>query len=161
VVIVSGGYPPAGRPIYAIRAGAMGDIAPGQLAWRTDRGSSYTPTPIVHNGILYSVTDNGILGAYRTATGERLYQTRIAEAAAGFSASPVAAGDRLYFASEDGDVFVVQAGPQFKLLATNSMGEPCMATPAVVDGMLIVRTRTQIVAIAERPPPSARSSAQR
>jgi outer membrane protein assembly factor BamB len=150
MVVVTGGYPPAGRPIYAIRAGATGEIAPNQLAWRTDRGSSYTSTPIVHNGILYSVTDNGILSAYQIATGERLYQTRMSEAASGFSASPVAAGDKLYFASEDGDVFVVQAGPQFKLVATNPMGEPCMATPAVVDGMVIVRTRTQIVAISER-----------
>lgn len=161
LVIVSGGYPPAGRPIYAIKAGARGEIAPGQLAWQSDRGSPYTSTPIVHKGILYSVTDSGILGAYQIATGNRLYQTRISPAAAGFSASPVAAGDKLYFASEDGDVFVVQAGPQFKLLATNPLGEPCMATPAVVDGTLFVRTRTQIVAIGERPQSSARSSAQR
>jgi outer membrane protein assembly factor BamB len=157
LVIVSGGYPPAGRPIYAIRSGATGEISPSQVAWRTDRGSSYTSTPIVHNRILYSVTDNGILSAYQVATGERLYQTRVSPAAAGFSASPVAAGNTLYFTSEDGDVFVVQAGPEFKLLATNTMGEVCMATPAVVDGMLIVRTRTQIVAIGER----AQSSAQR
>ncbi|HEX2340983.1 MAG TPA: PQQ-binding-like beta-propeller repeat protein [Vicinamibacterales bacterium] len=156
MVVVTGGYPPAGRPIYAIRAGATGEIAPNQLAWRTDRGSSYTSTPIVHNGILYSVTDNGILSAYQIATGERLYQTRMSEAASGFSASPVAAGDKLYFASEDGDVFVVQAGPQFKLVATNPMGEPCMATPAVVDGTVIVRTRTQIVAIGQRPQSSAK-----
>jgi outer membrane protein assembly factor BamB len=147
LIIVSGGYPPAGRPIYAIRPGSEGEIGPDRLAWRTDRGSSYTPTPIVHKGILYSVTDNGILSAYQAATGERLYQTRISTAASNFSASPVAAGDKLYFTSEDGDVFVVQAGPEFKLVATNSMGEVCMATPAIVDGMLIVRTRTQLVAI--------------
>lgn len=151
LVIVSGGYPPAGRPIYAIRPGATGEIPPSQLAWRTDRGSSYTSTPIVHNRILYSVTDNGILSAYQVSTGGRLYQTRISSAASNFSASPVAAGDKLYFTSEDGDVFVVQAGPEFKLLATNTMGEVCMATPAVVDGMLIVRTRTQLVAISEKP----------
>jgi outer membrane protein assembly factor BamB len=150
LVVVTGGYPPAGRPIYAIRAGAAGEIAPDQVAWRVDRGSSYTSTPIVHDEILYSVTDNGILSAYRIATGARLYQTRISNAASGFSASPVAAGDKIYFASEDGDVFVVQAGPQFKLVATNPMAEPCMATPAVVDGTIIVRTRTQLVAISEK-----------
>lgn len=154
LVIVSGGYPPAGRPIYAIRpVGA----APGELEWQTERGASYTTTPIVHDRILYSVTDNGILSAYRTASGERLYQTRISPAASNFSASPVVAADKLYFTSEEGDVFVVQAGPVFKLLATNTMDEVCMATPAVVDGMLIVRTRTQLVAIGER----SQSSAQR
>jgi outer membrane protein assembly factor BamB len=150
LIIVSGGYPPGGRPIYAVRPGSNGEIAHGQLAWRTDRGSSYTPTPIVHERILYSVTDNGILSAYHVATGERLYQTRISPAASSFSASPVAAGDNLYFTSEDGEVFVIQGGLPFKLIATNSMGEVCMATPAVVDGMLLVRTRTQLVAIADR-----------
>jgi outer membrane protein assembly factor BamB len=150
MVIVTGGYPPAGRPIYAVQPGVNGEISTRQLAWRAERGSPYTSTPIVHDGILYSVTDNGILSAYRTSTGERLYQTRISEAASNFSASPVAAADKLYFTSEDGDIFVVQAGPTFKLVTTNEMGEVCMATPAIVDRRLIVRTRTQLIAIGER-----------
>jgi outer membrane protein assembly factor BamB len=154
LVIVTGGYPSAGRPIYAVQPGIDGEISTGQLAWRVERGSPYTSTPIVHAGILYSVTDNGILSAYRTSTGERLYQTRISEAASNFSASPVAAGDKLYFTSEDGDIFVVQAGPTFKLVATNDMGEVCMATPAIVDRTLIVRTRTQLIAIGDRSPTS-------
>jgi outer membrane protein assembly factor BamB len=140
-VIVTGGYPSGARPIFAIRA------ASGEVAWKLDRGSPYTPTPLVHDGTLYVVGDNGVLSAYVAETGERLYQHRLADDAGGFSASPVAAGGRLYFASEDGDVFVVRAGKQFELLARNDMREMCLATPAVAGAMLFVRTRGHVYAL--------------
>jgi outer membrane protein assembly factor BamB len=146
-VIVTGGYPPGGRPIYAIRPGGSGEVGKGSVAWQTDRGSPYTGTPVLHEGILYACTDNGILSAYDAVSGQRIYQTRVSPGAAGFSASPVVAGGRLYLASEDGDVYVVQAGREFTLLATNRMGEVIMATPAVSGNMLIVRTQSQVVAI--------------
>ena len=72
------------------------------------------------------------------------------EAASGFSASPIAAGDRIYLTSEDGDVFVLQAGRQFKLIATNRMGEVTMATPAAAGNTLIVRTLSQLVGLREQ-----------
>jgi outer membrane protein assembly factor BamB len=146
-VIVTGGYPPGGRPIYAIRLGGAGDLTRSALAWQADRGSPYTSTPIVYDGILYVCTDNGILSAYDPATGQRIYQQRVGAGGSGFSASPVAAAGRLYLASEDGDVFVVRAGRTFELLATNRMGEVLMATPAIAGNMLIVRTQTQLVGI--------------
>jgi outer membrane protein assembly factor BamB len=147
LVIVTGGYPPGGRPIYAIRPGGSGELDRKALAWRTDRGAPYTGTPLVYNGILYACTDNGILSAYDPKTGERIYQQRVSSNAAGFSASPVAAAGRIYLASEDGDVFVVRAGRKFELLATNPMGEIVMATPAISGNLLIVRTGTQLVAV--------------
>lgn len=147
LVIVTGGYPPGGRPIYAIKPGGSGELDPKTLAWRTDRGAPYTGTPLVYDGILYACTDNGILSAYDPKTGERIYQERVSPKAAGFSASPVAAAGRIYLASEDGDVFVVRAGRTFGLLATNPMGEILMATPAISGNLLIVRTGTQIVAV--------------
>ena len=147
VVIVTGGYPPGGRPIYAIRPGGSGTIAKDAVAWQTDRGAPYTGTPLVHGGIVYACTDNGILSAYDARTGERIYQQRVSAEAGGFSASPIAAGDRIYLASEEGDVFVLQAGRQFKLLATNRMGEVTMATPAAAGNTLIVRTQSQLVGI--------------
>jgi outer membrane protein assembly factor BamB len=145
LVIVTGGYPAGGRPIYALRPGGAGDLAPSAIAWRTDNGSPYTGTPLVYDGIVYICTDNGILSAYDAKTGERIYRSRVSPAAAGFSASPVAAAGRLYLASEDGDVFVVKAGRTFELLATNPMGEICMATPAISGDMLIVRTQGHLV----------------
>ena len=147
LVIVTGGYPPGGRPIYAIRPGGSGELDPKALAWRTDRGAPYTGTPLVYDGILYACTDNGILSAYDPTTGQRIYQERVSPKAAGFSASPVAADGRVYLASEDGEVFVVRAGRKFELLATNPMGEILMATPALSGNLLIVRTGTQLVAV--------------
>ncbi len=80
-------------------------------------------------------------------TVERIYQQRVGPAAAGFSASPIAADGKLYLTSEDGDIFVVRAGRTFELLATNQMGETLMATPAISGNMLIVKTQTQLVGI--------------
>jgi outer membrane protein assembly factor BamB len=149
-VIVTGGYPAAGRPIYAIRPGGSGDITAAALAWQTQNGSPYTGTPLVYDGIVYVCTDNGILTAYDTKTGERIYRSRVSERAGGFSASPVAANGHIYLAGEDGEVFVVKAGRQFQLVSTNSMGEIAMATPAIAGDMLIVRTQGHLLGIAAR-----------
>ncbi|MBA3247750.1 MAG: PQQ-binding-like beta-propeller repeat protein, partial [Pyrinomonadaceae bacterium] len=87
------------------------------------------------------------LSAYQARTGERVDQERLPSS---FSASPVAADGKLYLSSEDGEVFVVKAGPKFELLATNAMGEALMATPAISDGMLIIRGQNHVYGIAER-----------
>ena len=146
LVIVTGGYPPGGRPIYGIRLGASGEIGQNAVAWRTDRGAPYTGTPLFYDGIIYACTDNGILSAYEPKTGERIYQQRVGPGA-GFSASPIAADGRVYLTSEDGDIFVVKSGRAFELLATNHMGETLMATPAISGNMLIVKTQTQLMGI--------------
>jgi outer membrane protein assembly factor BamB len=140
LVIVTGGYPSGGRPIYAIRPG-------GEVAWQTENGSPYTPTPIVYDGVLYVLRDNGVVTAYDVKTGGRIYQQRLATGTGGFSASPVAAGGRIYFTSEDGDVYVIRAGRTFELLGRNQMGQVCMATPAISGNMLIVRTRSTLYGI--------------
>ena len=148
LVIVTGGYPPGGRPIYAIRPGVTGELdAAKAFAWRTDRGAPYTGTPLVYDGIVYACTDNGILSAYDAASGKQIYQQRVSPSAAGFSASPVAADGKIYLSSEEGDVFVVRAGRTFELLATNPSGEVLMATPAISGNMLIVRTIGQLIGI--------------
>jgi outer membrane protein assembly factor BamB len=145
-VVVTGGYAPGTRPTWAIPLNATGTVTADRLAWSLDRGSSYTSTPLVYDGLLYMTTDAGIISAYDAATGERIYQQRLA-AGAGISASPVAAAGRLYFASEDGDVIVVRAGREFEVLATNSMGEVVMATPALDGDAILVRTTGHIVAV--------------
>jgi outer membrane protein assembly factor BamB len=140
MVIVTGGYPSGARPIYAIRPG-------GEIAWKADNGSPYTPTPLVYDGLLYVLRDNGVVTVYEVKTGARIYQQRLAVGAGGFSASPVAADGRVYFTSEDGDVFVVRAGRTFELLARNTMGQVCMASPAISGDLLIVRTRSMLYGI--------------
>jgi outer membrane protein assembly factor BamB len=146
LVIVTGGWPTGGRPIFAIKA------ATGEIAWKLDRGSSYTTTPLVYQGVLYVCVDNGVLSAYDARTGRRHYQRRIAADAGGFSGSPVAAAGRIYLPSEDGVIFVVRAGTTFALLARNDMQEMLLATPAVVGDTLFVRTRTHVVAVGVREP---------
>jgi outer membrane protein assembly factor BamB len=141
LAIVTGGWPAAARPVTAVR------VADGSIAWRHDRGSPYTTTPLVYNGLVYILTDNGILSAYDVTTGVRAYQTRLSPEAGSFSASPVAAAGRIYFASEDGQVIVVRAGRTFEVLATNEMDEVCMATPALSGDLLLVRTKTHLYAL--------------
>jgi outer membrane protein assembly factor BamB len=144
-------------PIYAVKPTATGDItlkegesSNAHIAWSYMRDGGYMQTPIVYGDILYVCRDNGVLTALDAKTGERHYQARLGDGKTGFSASAVAAGGRLYFTSEDGDVYVVKAGPAYELLATNSLGEVAMATPAISEGTLIFRTRNHLVAVGER-----------
>jgi outer membrane protein assembly factor BamB len=150
LIVFAGGY--RGRPIFALKSGASGDVSVPAgassgpfLAWRTEPGGPYTSTPLAYDGLLYSVRDEGIATAYDLATGRRIYQERTS---ATHSASPVASDGKLYVAAEGGEVLVVKAGPSFVILARNDMGEPCMATPAIADGTLFVRTQGHLYAIA-------------
>lgn len=145
-VIVTGGYPAGGRPIYALRPPSTAGERSAELLWEAERGSPYTSTPLAYRGILYVITDSGILSAYDLESGERLYRERLV-VGAGFSASPVASDGYVYFASEDGDVFVVRAGPELEVVAHNTMGEVLMATPAIASGTMVVRGRSHLFAI--------------
>jgi outer membrane protein assembly factor BamB len=141
-------------PIYAIRPTATGDItlqsgetSNAHIAWSQPREGAYMQTPLVYGDLLYVCRDNGVLSAYDAKTGERKYQQRLAAGQTGFTASAVASDGRLYYTSEEGTVYVVQAGPVYKLLAENPLGEVAMATPAISEGVLYFRTRGHIVAI--------------
>ncbi len=156
VAYVTGGYPPV-RPVYAVRAGARGDISLPQgrssseaIAWSHDRDGTYISTPIVYRDQLYTLNNNGVLTAYAADTGERLFRARVGGGGA-FSASPVAADGRLYMANEDGDVVVAQAGREYVELAKHSMGEVIMATPAISDGVIVVRTLGHLWGIGQAP----------
>ena len=145
---------PRGREFYVVRPNAAGEISPpanapssAVVAWRKQRGSPYTPTPIVYDGLLYICNDNGVLTVYDAISGAQVYMHRIGTTNSTFSASPVAGRGHLYFASEDGEVFVLKAGRTYELVATNRMGEPLMATPAIVDGLLIVRGQQHLFAV--------------
>jgi len=157
LIFVTAGYTPV-QPIYAIKIGSTGNLnlAEGKdssdaIAWSKQRGGVYLPSPIVYGDQLYTLNNNGVLTAYDARTGNRLYQQRVGGDS--FVASPVAAAGNLYLASEDGDVFVVKAGPQYELVAKNPVGEPMLATPAWADDLLIVRGATHLFAIAERARP--------
>jgi outer membrane protein assembly factor BamB len=150
------------RPIYAIRETARGDIslAEGEtanqhIAWSLPRRGSYQPTPIVYGDYLYIGSDNGVLTCYEAKTGKQVYRERIAGVRSAYTASAVAADGKLYFTTEFGDIHVIKAGPEYLHLASNKMGEICMATPAIAKGMLLVRTSKHLFAIAETEKPLA------
>ena len=145
LVYVTGGYPPV-RPIYAIRPGAEGDISlqKGQesnqsIAWSNMTEGTYIPTPLLYDGYLFTLNINGIVTAYDPQTGKRAFRGRVGVGGA-FSASPVGADGRLYIASEDGEVYVISATPDLKQIAKNDMKEVIMATPAISDGLIVLRT---------------------
>jgi outer membrane protein assembly factor BamB len=154
LVFVTGGYPPV-RPIYAIRPGATGDISlpkgsesSDAIAWSNMTEGTYIPSPLVYGEYLFTMNNNGIVNAYGATTGQRAFRGRIGEGGA-FSASPVAADGRLYVASEDGEVYVVTAGPGLTQVAKNDMKEVIMATPAISDGVIVIRTLGHVYGIGE------------
>jgi outer membrane protein assembly factor BamB len=101
-------------------------------------------TPLVYGDYLYVVRSSGVLNVFNAKTGERAYQQRLA--AGVFTASPVANNGRIYIPSEDGDIYVVKTGPTYELLTVNKMEAPVLATPAISEGRLYVRTKDHIMA---------------
>lgn len=141
-------------PVYAIRETAAGNISlaadttsNGGVAWSTPRGGGYMCTPLVYRGLAYIVRYNGVLNVFDAKTGEKKYETRLGGATSAFTASPIANDGRVYIASEDGQVFVLEAGPVYKVLAMNEMATPVLATPAISEGRLLLRTQDQLLAI--------------
>jgi outer membrane protein assembly factor BamB len=152
MIYVTGGYPPV-RPIYAIRSGARGDLSlpagkesSDAIAWSNAREGTYIPSPILYGGYLFTCGNNGIVSVYDTKTGQRVGRARTGEGGA-FSASPIAADGKLYLASEDGDVHVIRATPGLEPLVKNAMKEVIMATPAISDGLIVVRTLGHVYGI--------------
>lgn len=145
------------RPLRAIRPGGEGDIglqddaaASENIAWTQPKDGIYMQTPLVYGPHLYACRTNGVLSCYDARTGERLYRERLG-GGGGFTASPVAASGRLYFTSEEGEVYVVRAGEKYELLAKNLMQDVCLATPAISKGILVVRTKGHVYGIKEKP----------
>ena len=145
LVFVTGGYPPV-RPIYAIKPGGEGDISlpKGQeknqsIAWSNMTEGTYIPTPLVYDGYLFTLNINGVLTAYNSQTGERAFRGRVGTGGS-FAASPIGADGRLYIASEDGEVYVLTAAAGLTQVAKNDMKEVIMATPAISDGLVVIRT---------------------
>jgi outer membrane protein assembly factor BamB len=154
-VIASGRGPE--RPIFVVRANARGDLTLPEgktdseaIVWsRTGRGS-YMPTPLSYKGNLYVLSNNGLFDAYNLKTGAEVYRQRLPLVGSGFSASPVAADGKIYLSNEDGEILVITAGDKFAQVATNSMGELLMATPAFSEGVMYVRSAQSLFAIGRK-----------
>lgn len=138
-------------PIFAVKPNAKGDItlAPDStknqfIAWSVKRGGAYMQTPLIYRGYLYNLQVNGQLTCFDALTGEFKYKQSLNDA---FSASGIAANGKIYFSSEAGMIYVINAGPVYELLAKNEMGDVCMATPGISGNTMFFRTRHFVIAV--------------
>ena len=147
-------YCSSGRagPTFAVRPGGSGDVTASHVVWSTPKGSSFVPSPLLLGDYLYTVNDMAsIVTCHHAKTGEAIGQIRLGDAKReGFSASPVAVEGRIYFTNDDGETFVLNPAPDFKLLHVNRLGEQTLASPALVDGRWYIRTAGHLIAIGKR-----------
>ncbi|HUP40690.1 MAG TPA: PQQ-binding-like beta-propeller repeat protein [Vicinamibacterales bacterium] len=138
-------------PTLAIRPGGRGNVTRTHLAWSSPKGSPFVPSPIIYGDQLYMVNDMAsIVTAFEAATGKVLWQGRLGVAQReGFSASPVAVDMKVFFTNDQGETFVLRAGPTFELLRTNNIGESTLASPALVEGRWYIRTDRSLFSIGQ------------
>jgi outer membrane protein assembly factor BamB len=148
VLVMSGHRDPK---LMAIRLGREGDLTgTDAVLWSHTRGTSYTPSPVLHDNKFYALTDNGTLNCYNATTGEPYYQQQRLPQADSFKASPVGAGDKLYLASESGVVTVVKMGEKFEVVATNTFEDQMfVSSPIVADGELFLRSKTHLFCVGQ------------
>ena len=150
IYITSGYIGDKHRPVYAIKPGASGDITPpeGQpsefIKWYLPTGGPYNPSPIIYGDYYYTLYDRGYLTCHNARTGQEVYGKTRFTPRASFTSSPWAYNGKLFFLSEDGLTYVVEAGPEFKQLHTNSLDELCLASPAACQGKLLIRTASRL-----------------
>ena len=145
------------RPVYAIRPGATGNISLAEgftsnqfVAWSLPQGGSYHPSPLVYGDYYYTLLDRGLLTCHDARTGTEVYGRQRITVGEGFTSSPWAYNGKIFALSERGTTYVIEAGPEFRITGENVLDEFTMATPAIIDDSLIIRTSAAVYRIAER-----------
>ena len=165
--VTSGYVGDAVRPVFAVRPGAQGDItlrdeqqSNESIVWYADTAGPYHPTPLVYGGYYFTLLDRGFFTVHDARTGEELYfseqqvmsqevRRRVARGTGGFTASPWAYNGKIFVLSEDGDTYVLDTADNFSVVATNSLGEVAMSSPAIARGSLFIRTRSHLWRLTE------------
>lgn len=145
-VYVTGGYPQ--KALLAIRADGAGDVTATHVRWQSDKKAGYVPSPLLHGGLLYAVSDTGLFRCYDTADGQVVWEHTLK---APFYSSPVLVGDRIYLFDREGQGYVFKAGRQFALLATNKLPDGVFATPVILDGRIYLRTLKDFYCLGDTP----------
>jgi outer membrane protein assembly factor BamB len=131
--------------VMAIRPGGRGEVNQTHVAWSEHKGTPGVPSPLYYNGRVYTVQNGGIIFSRVAKTGELVFSGRTG-ALGYYYASPVAADNKIYLASEEGEVVVLNGGEELKVLARNKLGSQILATPAIVDGKIYMRTGDHVYA---------------
>jgi len=145
VIYMSRGY--RSSPYMAIRPGGRGDVSTSHLVWESGTGAPYISSLVYDAGLIYMATDVGAVTVVDAVTGQRVSQQRIEGI---FSASPVAGDGKIYFVSETGETIVMQSGRTPTVLARNDLGERAIASPAISNGQIFIRTDDHIYCIGRR-----------
>ena len=145
-VFSTGGYPEKG--LLAIRADGTGDVTRSHLRWQSDAKAGYVPSPLLHDGLLYAVSDNGLLRCYEADGGKVAWEHALK---APFYSSPVLAGDRIYLFDREGKGHVIKTGRQFELLATSELPDGVFATPVIVGDRIYLRTLREFYCLGTKP----------
>jgi outer membrane protein assembly factor BamB len=146
MVFLVAGFP--AKIALAIKLGGSGDLTgTPSVPWKYAKGTAYVPSPILYGDYLYLTTDRGILTCIDAKTGEVKYEGGRIPIPATFTASPVAFEGKILMTSEDGDTFIVKAGPKHEILGTNSIGEAVYASPAIADGRIFIRGEKNLYCI--------------
>jgi outer membrane protein assembly factor BamB len=145
------------RPVYAIRPGASGDISLQEgvssneyVAWSLEQGGSYHPSPLVYGDYYYTLLDRGLMTCHDARTGEEIYGRQRITVGEGFTSSPWAYNGKIFALSESGTTYVIEAGREFRIIGENELDEFTMATPAILNDSLIIRTSEAVYRIANR-----------
>jgi outer membrane protein assembly factor BamB len=156
--IASGYVGDAKRPVFAVKAGGSSDISlkgdatsNAFIAWFRPQAGPYNTSPIVYGEHYYTLFDRGFLACNDARTGKEIYGKQRFPEGASFTSSPWAYNGKLFFLSEDGATYVVEAGSKFEVLRTNVLDEFCLATPAVSQGHLLIRTASRLYCISRAP----------
>jgi outer membrane protein assembly factor BamB len=142
VIYLTRGY--RSGPYMAIRPGGRGDVSNSHVIWQVNTGAPYISSLVYDGGLLYMANDVGGVTVIEADTGKRLWQERVGGL---FSASPVAGDGKIYFVSETGEVIVLRAGREPAVLARNDVGERLMASPAISNGQIFLRSDGRLIAI--------------
>lgn len=140
----------ARNTLLAIRHGSRGDLSDSGVVWRMQKFLPNVPSPLLYQGVLYLIKDGGILSSIDPETGRIIKQGRLMGALDTYYASPVAAAGRVYLFSQTGQGTVVKAAGEWEIMASNDMGEPVFATPAIVDDKIYVRTRSALYCFGQK-----------
>jgi outer membrane protein assembly factor BamB len=144
LVYITGGYPD--HHILAIKPDGTGNVTKTKIVWRTNRGVSYVPSPIIETDYFLIVSDSGVAHCFDAADGKILWQERLGE----HHASLVSANGLVYFLNDDGVTTVVKPGPEFERVASNELGERTFASPALSDGQIFIRADKHLYCIGEK-----------